>query len=31
MPELEAAGVLGVPAWLLHFLLFVARSKAKGV
>ena len=29
MPEPEAADYSGVPAWLLHFLLFVTRGKAK--
>ena len=29
MPEPEAVDYSGVPAWLLHFLLFVTRGKAK--
>ena len=29
MPEPEAAELLGVPGWLLHFLLFMTRGKAK--
>ena len=29
MPEPEVVDVSGVPAWLLHFLLFVTRGKSR--
>ena len=31
MPEPELPDVAGLPAWLLHFLLFVTRGKARTV
>ena len=31
MPEPELTGEAALPAWLLHFLLFVTRGKARPV